>query len=77
MCLVNTTRQDISNSVKAVARFTIDPGLQHWKIMLKIVACVAGTHESGLTSIRGSGDELSAYADSSFANEMAGRKSVL
>ena len=76
MWLANMTRPDITDAVRAVARFTNDPGNQHWKAARKILAYVAETRDVGLTYRRGSGGRLSAYADSSFANKADDRKSV-
>ena len=76
MWLANMTRPDITDAVRAVARFTNEPGNQHWKAARKILAYVAGTRDVGLIYRQGSGSRLSAYADSSFANKADDRKSV-
>lgn len=47
------SRPDIAVSVGALARVTNDPWLQQWKNVLKVLAYVAGTRDSGLTYWQG------------------------
>lgn len=66
----------IAISVRAVVRFTNEPGLQHWKSMVKILAYGAGTRNLGLIYRWESNDGLSVYTDSSFPRKMEDRKSM-
>lgn len=74
--LSNMSRPDLSDSVRAVARYSRDPGPKHWKAVMKILSYVATTHDLGLTFRKGTGGSLSAYADSSYAGKPDDRKSV-
>ena len=76
MWLANMTRPDIADSVRAVARYAIDPGISHWKAVRKILAYVAGTRDLGLTFRKGISSHLSAFADASYASKSDDRKSV-
>ena len=76
MWLANTTRPDLSQAVRAVARHSHDPGISHWKAVVKILSYVASTTDLGLTYRRGSGKRLSVYVDASFAPRDNERKSV-
>ena len=74
--LSNMTRPDIADAVRAVARFSNDPGPKHWKAIRKILSYIAGPRDLGLTFRKGTGGNLSAYADSSYAGKADDRKSV-
>ena len=74
--LANMTRPDIADSVRAVARYNIDPGVSHWRAVRKILAYVAGTRDFGLTFRKGTGGNLTAFADASYAPKSDERKSV-
>ena len=76
MRLANMTRPDIADSVRAVARYAVDPGVSHWKAVRKILAYVAGTRDLGLTFRKGISSNLSAFADASYAAKSDDRKSA-
>ena len=68
MWLNNQTRSDISNAVRAVARFSHAPEHKHRKTGV--------TSDYGVTFQRGSGLELAVYADAAYAPQETERKSV-
>ena len=70
------TRPDISNAVRAVARHFHNPTYRHWKAVLKIAANLHGTRGMGLTSVRRSGLDLTAYSDADYADVSNDRRSV-
>ena len=67
MWMSTMTRPDISNAVCAVARHSYNPTDRHWKSVLQIVAYLHGTRGMGLTFVRGSGLNLTAYSDADYA----------
>ena len=76
MWLSTMTRLDISNAVRAVARYSHNPTDKHWKAVLKSMAYLHGTRGMGLTFVRGSGLNLTAYSDADYADESNDRRSV-
>ena len=53
MWLAISTRLDISNAVRSVARFCSVPKATHWKAALGILAYIKGTSGFGITYQRG------------------------
>ena len=76
MWLSTMTQPDISNAVCAVARHSHNPTDRHWKAVLKIMAYTNRTRGMGLTFVRGSGLDLTAYSDADYADKSNGRRSV-
>ena len=76
MWLSIMTRSDISNTVRTVARHSLNPTGRHWKAVLKIMANFHRTRGMGLTFVRGSALDLTAYSDADYANKSNGRRSV-
>ena len=78
MWLVNKTRPDIFNAVRAVARYSHSPKLVHWKAALHILQDMRLTSGHGITFHRGmdSGVDLELYVDSDFASSDTNRRSV-
>ena len=70
------TRPDISNAVRAVARHSHNPTDRHLRAVLKIMAYLHGTRGMGLTLVRRSGLDLTAYSDAHYANKSNDRRSV-
>jgi hypothetical protein len=73
------TRPDISFAVGSLAKFISNPGEQHWRVAVDVLAYVGATRGQGimLGDVRGKViDELVAYADSDWANDTDDRKSV-
>ena len=52
MWLLISTRPDISNAVRAVARYCTAPRAIHWKAALGILQYINRTNEYGITSER-------------------------
>lgn len=74
--LSNQTRPDISNAVRAVARYMHAPKLKHWLAARGILEYLKVTSSYGITFQRGSGLELVVYADAAYAPRDTRRKSV-
>ena len=53
MWLAISTRPDISNAVRSVARYCSTPKATHWKAALGILAYINGTSHFGITYQRG------------------------
>ena len=70
------TRRDTSNTVRAVTRHSYNPTARHGKLVLQIMAYPYGTRGTGLTYVRGSGLDLTAYSDDDYADESKNRSSV-
>ena len=69
-------RPDIPNALRVVARHSHNPTDRQLKAVMKITAYLHGTRDSGLTFVRGSGLELTAYSDANYADESSDRRSV-
>ena len=78
MWLSISTRPDIANAVRAVARYCTAPRAIHWKAALGIVEYINGTSEYGITFQRGtlSGISLEVFADADYASKATDRRSV-
>ena len=76
MWLANQTRLDISNAVRAAARFAHTPKLKHWVAARGILEYLKVTSGFGITLQRGSGLELMVYADAAYTPKDTKRKSV-
>ena len=76
MWLSIMTRPDITNAVRAVARYAHEPSERLWQAMLKILPCLNRTKRLGITYVRGSGLSLNVYADADYANKKNDRRSV-
>ena len=76
MWLANQTRPDISNAVRAAARFAHTPKLKHWVAARGILEYLKVTSGFGITLQRGSGLELMVYADAAYTPKDTKRKSV-
>ena len=78
MWLSISTRPDITNAVRAVARYSTAPRAIHWKAVLGNLEYINGTNEYGITFQRGtlSGISLEVFADADYASKATGRRSV-
>ena len=76
MWLSISTRPDISNTVRAVARYYTAPRAIHWKTALGILEYIYGTSEYGITFQRGilSSISLEVFADTDYASKIIGRR---
>ena len=71
MWLAISTRPDISNAVRSVARYCSTPKVIHWKAALGILAYINGTSGFGITYQRGTsvGISLEVFADTDYASQ--------
>ena len=76
MWLANQTRPDISNAVRAVARYARAPKSVHWREALSILKYLKTTSDLGITYRRGSGLDLEGFADANYASKATDRRSV-
>ena len=78
MWLSISTRPDIANAVRAVARYCTTPRALHWKASLGILEYINGTSEYGITFQRGtlSGISLEVFSDADYASNATDRWSV-
>ena len=78
MWLSISTRLDIANAVRAVARYCTAPRAIHWKAAFGILEYINGTSEYGITFQRGtlSGISLEVFADADYASKATDRRSV-
>ena len=78
MWLSISMRPDISNAVRAVARYCTAPGAIHWKVALGILEYIDGTSEYGITFQRGtlSSISLEVFADADYVAKATDRRSV-
>ena len=78
MWLSVLTRPDISNAVRAVARYCTAPRAIHWKVALGILEYINGTSEYGITFQRGTSSSISleVFADADYASKATDRWSV-
>ena len=80
MWLSISTRQDISNAMRAVARYCRAPRAIYWKAALGILEYIInGTGEYGITFQGGtlSSISLEVFADADYASKATDRRSVL
>ena len=78
MWLSISTRPDIANAERAVARYCTAPRAIHWKTALSILEYINGTSEYGIAFQRGtlSGISLEVFADADYASKTTDRRSV-
>ena len=78
MWLSISTRPDIVNAVRAVARYCTAPRAIHWKAALGILEYINGTSEYRIRVQRGtlSGISLEVFADANYASKATDRWSV-
>ncbi|CAM9986876.1 unnamed protein product [Discosporangium mesarthrocarpum] len=74
--VANMTSPDISNAIRARARFSHDPSEVHWHGALKILRYLRGTRTLGIMYRKGMGQELYVFADLSHAGDFYDRRSV-
>ena len=78
MSLAISTRPDISNAVRSVARYCSAPKAVHWKSALGILAYINGLCGFGITYQRGTtvGISLEVFANADYAGKATDRRSV-
>ena len=70
------TRPDIAFAVNALGRYLSNPGLNHWKVVKKVMRYLQGTKDYMLTYIRSDQLEVTGYSDSDFAGCLDDKKST-
>ena len=78
MWLSISTRPDIANAVRAVARYCTAPRAIHWEAVLGILEYINGTREYGITFQTGTLPSISleVFADADYASKATDRRSV-
>ena len=78
MWLAISTRPDIYNAVRFVARYCSAPKAVHWKSALGVLAYINGTSGFGIAYQRGTtvGISLEVFADAVYASRATDRRSV-
>ena len=76
MWLSTMNRPDITNAVRAVARYAHEPTEILWQAIMKILSYLNGTRSLGITYVRGSGLSLNVNADADYASKENDRRSV-
>ena len=78
MWLPISTRPDISNAVRTVARYCTALRATYWKVALGVLEYIHGTSEYGITFHRGSLSSISleVFADANHASKATDRRSV-
>ena len=76
MWLSTMTRPDITNGVRAVARYAHEPTERLWQAIMKILSYLNETRSLGITYVWGSGLSLNVYADADYASKENDRSSV-
>ena len=78
MWLAISTRPDISNTVRSVARYCSAPKAIDWKSALGVMAYINGTRGFDITYQRGTtvGISIGVFADADYANKATDRRSV-
>ena len=76
MWLSTMTRPDISNAVRAVARYSHNPTGRHWKAVMKIMAYLHGIRGVGLAFVRRSMVKLTLFRGADYADESNDKRSV-
>ena len=70
------TQPDITNGVRAVARYAHTPTERLWQAIMKILPYLNETKSVGIIYMRGSGLGLGVYEDADYANKANDRRSV-
>ena len=76
MWLSTMTRPDITNAVRAVARYAHEPTERLWQAITEILSYLNGTKSLGIIYVRGLGLSLNVYADTDYAKMEIDRRSV-
>jgi len=70
------TRPDLSFVTGVLGRYQSNPGIDHWKMVKKVVRYVRGTTGLMLTYRKSESLETEGYSDSDFAGDVDDRKST-
>ena len=69
MWLSTMTRPDITNAMRAVARYAHEPTERLWQAIMKILSYLNRTKSLGITYVRDLGLSLKVYADAHYVNK--------
>ena len=80
-CLIyaaQATRPDLSAAVNALSQFMLDPSLDHWKAVKRVLRYVKGTIDYGIefNAQESNKIELIGYSDADWAGDIVSRKST-
>ena len=73
------TRPDLSYAVSVVSRYMVDPGKEHWKVVVWILRYLNRTMNYGLTYRADKGGEVSVsgYVDSDYSGDLDKRRLLI
>ena len=75
MFAMTCTRPDIAHAVRAVSRYMVNPGKEHWNVMKRILRYIKGI--SNVALCYGGSDFLGrGYVDSDYAGDLDKSKST-
>ena len=75
MYVMNCTRPDIAYSVSKLSRYTINPGVDHWKAIIRVLIYLRYTQNYGLHYTRYP-EVLEGYSDANWISDMKDTKST-
>lgn len=70
------SRPDIMFAVGNVSKFLVNPSLEHWKAVKRIMLYLKGTSNQGITYRFDGNNQLVGYCDVDYANDKETRKST-
>ena len=75
MYLMNCTRPDIAYAVSKLSRYTSNPGVEHWKVMIRVLRYLRFTRNIGLNYTRYPA-VLEGYCDANWISDTRDSKST-
>ena len=75
MYVMNFTRPDIAYSVSKLSRYTSNPGVDHWKAIIRVLRYLRYTQNYGLNYTRYQA-VLEGYSDANWISDMKDTKST-
>jgi hypothetical protein len=70
------TRPDLAFITEVLGRYQSNPGIEHWKIVNKVLRYVQGTKDFMLTYRRSDTLAIKGYSDADYAGDKEDRKST-
>jgi hypothetical protein len=70
------TRPDLAFITGVLGRYQSNPGIEHWKMVNKVLRYVQGTKDLMLTYRRSDSLEIKGYSDADYAGDKDERKST-
>jgi hypothetical protein len=71
------TRPDLAFITGVLGRYQSNPGIEHWKMVKKVLRYVQGTKDLMLTYKRSDSLEIKGYSDADYAGDKDNRKSTI